>query len=99
MALQTLARLLNHNRNDTSELLAIIQRQTAELADLRRRVATLEAERETRADSASMEAEAIADALNRSAAATQTREAAELQAWKERRGAPGGRASASSAAR
>jgi hypothetical protein len=44
-------------------------------------------------------AAAIADALNRSAAATEAREAAELRAWMERRGAPGGRARASRAAR
>ena len=94
-----LNQLLNRNRDHTSELLDAIQHQASELADLRRRMAVLEAERQDRIDNASMEAEAIADALNRSAAATEAREAAELQAWMERRGAPGGRARASMAIR
>ena len=94
-----LNQLLNRNRDHTSELLDITQHQAAELANLRCRVTALEAERQSRIDNASMEAEAIADALHRSAAAMEARQAAELQAWMERRGAPGGRARASMAAR
>ena len=95
----TLTQLLNRYPDRTSDLLDIIQRQGAELTDLRGRIAILEAERRDRTEEASMEAEAIADALSRSAAAVEAREAAELQAWMERRGAPGGRARASRAVR
>lgn len=99
MAPPSLAQLLSNSRDDTSELLYTVQRQARELADLRTRVAALETERESRADDKSMEAEAIADALNRSAAATEAREEAEFQLWLERRGAPGGRARAREARR
>jgi len=92
MALQTLAQL-----SDTSELFT--QRQATELTSLQGRVDILEAERQNRADNARIEAEAIVGAQNRSAAATEARAAAELRTWMERRGAPGGRARAHTAAR